>query len=93
MPNEYSYPLSIDWTTEEMVAVVKFFEVIELAYEKGVTSQQVMERYKPFKEVVQSIAEEKTSFREFADVSGYDAYRVVKAAKAGEPRIKMATKN
>ncbi|OZS79161.1 hypothetical protein CF394_01705 [Tetzosporium hominis] len=93
MANEYSYPLSIDWTTEEMVAVVKFFEVIELAYEKGVTSQQVMERYKPFKEVVRSIAEEKTSFREFADVSGYDAYPVVKAAKAGEPRIKMATKN
>ncbi len=78
---EYSYPLSTDWTTQEMVDVVHFFEVIELAYEKGAKRELVMERYKRFKEVVPSQAEEKTICREFEQASGYVAFRVVKLAK------------
>mgnify|MGYP000240197957 FL=1 len=78
---EYSYPLNTDWTTEEMVAVVQFFEVIELAYEKGVKREVVMTRYKRFKEIVPSQAEEKTICREFEEASKYVPYRVVKLAK------------
>ena len=33
---EYQYPLDYDWSNEEMVAVVKFYEAIEKVYEKGV---------------------------------------------------------
>ncbi|MER1955840.1 MAG: UPF0223 family protein [Solibacillus sp.] len=78
---EYSYPLNTDWTTQEMVAVVQFFEVIELAYEKGVKREVVMTRYKRFKEIVPSQAEEKTICREFEEASKYVPYRVVKLAK------------
>lgn len=78
---EYSYPLNTDWTTEEMVAVVQFFEVIEMAYEKGVKREVVMTRYKRFKEIVPSQAEEKTICREFEEASKYVPYRVVKLAK------------
>ena len=78
---EYSYPLSPDWTTQEMVDVVRFFEVIELAYEKGVKRELVMERYKRFKEIVPSQAEEKTICRDFEQVSTYVPFRVVKLAK------------
>ena len=78
---EYSYPLSPDWTTQEMVDVVHFFEVIELAYEKGVKRELVMERYKRFKEIVPSQAEEKTICREFEQASTYVPFRVVKLAK------------
>ena len=78
---EYSYPLNTDWTTEEMVAVVQFFEVIELAYEKGVKREVVMTRYRRFKEIVTSQAEEKTICREFEEASKYVPYRVVKLAK------------
>lgn len=78
---EYSYPLSPDWTTQEMVDVVHFFEVIELAYEKGVKRELVMERYKRFKEIVPSQAEEKTICRDFEQVSAYVPFRVVKLAK------------
>lgn len=56
---EYSYPLSTDWTTDEMVDVVRFFEVVEMAYEKGAKRELVMARYKRFKEIVPSQAEEK----------------------------------
>ena len=78
---EYSYPLSTDWTTEEMVDVVRFFEVVEMAYEKGVKREIVMERYKSFKKVVPSQAEEKTICRDFEQASSYVPYRVVKLAK------------
>ncbi|MBD8031604.1 MULTISPECIES: UPF0223 family protein [Solibacillus] len=78
---EYSYPLSTDWTTEEMVDVVHFFEVVEMAYEKGVKREIVMERYKSFKKVVPSQAEEKTICRDFEQASSYVPYRVVKLAK------------
>lgn len=78
---EYSYPLSTDWTTEEMVDVVHFFEVVEMAYEKGAKRELVMARYKRFKEIVPSQAEEKTICREFEQASSYVPYRVVKLAK------------
>ncbi|MCH7320789.1 UPF0223 family protein [Solibacillus sp. MA9] len=78
---EYSYPLNTDWTTQEMVDVVKFFEVVEMAYEKGVKRELVMTRYKRFKEIVPSQAEEKTICRDFEEASNYVAYRVVKFAK------------
>ncbi|MBD8035577.1 UPF0223 family protein [Solibacillus sp. A46] len=78
---EYSYPLSTDWTTEEMVDVVRFFEVVEMAYEKGVKREIVMARYKRFKEVVPSQAEEKTICRDFEQASTYVPFRVVKLAK------------
>lgn len=78
---DYSYPLSLDWSTQEMVDVVHFFEVVELAYEKGAKRELVMSRYKRFKEIVPSQAEEKTICREFEQVSSYVPYRVVKLAK------------
>ena len=78
---EYSYPLSTDWTTDEMVDVVRFFEAVEMAYEKGAQRELVMARYKRFKEIVPSQAEEKTICREFEQASSYVPYRVVKLAK------------
>ncbi len=32
---EYQYPMNEDWTTEEAVDVIAFFQQVELAYEKG----------------------------------------------------------
>ncbi|MEK4228585.1 UPF0223 family protein [Solibacillus sp. FSL H8-0538] len=78
---EYSYPLSTDWSTQEMVDVVKFFEAVEAAYEKGIKREVVMAAYRSFKEVVPSQSEEKTLCREFEEVSGYVCFRVVKLAK------------
>ena len=79
---DYSYPFSIDWTTEEIVDVVEFFEAIELAYEKGIKRQNLIAKYRRFKEIVPSIAEEKTYFREFEEESGYASFPVIKEMKA-----------
>lgn len=39
---EYSYPFSTDWSTEEIVDVVQFFEGIEQAHEKGIKREVMM---------------------------------------------------
>lgn len=81
---EYTYPFSIDWSTDEIVAVVQFFEAIENAYEKGVKREELLQKYRRFKEIVPSIAEEKTYFREFEKESGYASYPIVKLMKEKE---------
>lgn len=88
---DYSYPFSIDWSTDEIVDVVTFFEGIEMAYERGIKRENMMARYRKFKEVVPSIAEEKTYFREFEEESGYASFPVVKEmkAKSDDEIIKM----
>ena len=78
---EYQYPLDLDWTNEEMVDVIAFFNTIENYYEKSVKGSQVMTKYKRFKEIVPGKAEEKQLFKEFEDVSGYNSYKVVQEVK------------
>lgn len=79
--NDYQYPLAPDWSTEEIVDVIHFFECIEKAYEKGNTREKLMDTYRRFKEIVPSKAEEKTICGEFEESSGYSTYRVIKKAK------------
>lgn len=78
---EYSYPISIEWSTDEIIAVVKFFELVEKVYENGVRRDQFMEQYRKFKKIIPSIGEEKKIFREFEEVSGYSSYHAVKKMK------------
>lgn len=78
---EYTYPFSLDWSTEEIVDVVQFFEAIEKAYENGIKREDLMNRYRRFKEIVPSIAEEKTYFREFEKESGYVSFTIIKKMK------------
>ncbi|AMW98294.1 UPF0223 family protein [Rummeliibacillus stabekisii] len=81
---EYSYPFSTDWSTNEIVDVIAFFQTVEKAYEKGVQREDVLSKYRRFKEIVPSMAEEKTIFREFEEESGYVSYDIVKQTKTKE---------
>lgn len=91
---EYQYPFSLDWTTEEIVEVVHFFQVIEKAYETGIEKSELMNRYRVFKEIVPSKAEEKKLDKEFEVVSGYSSYRTIQKAKGAENQamIKMGNR-
>lgn len=88
---DYSYPFSMEWNTEEIVDVVTFFEGIEMAYEKGISREDMMTRYRKFKQVVPAISEEKSYFREFEEESGYASFPVIKELKASAtgPKIKI----
>ncbi|MBA2874140.1 UPF0223 family protein [Thermaerobacillus caldiproteolyticus] len=77
----YSYPISYDWTTQEIIDVIKFFEAVETVYEKGMEREQLMSAYRRFKEIVPSKSEEKKLCDEFTKTSGYSSYHVIKKAK------------
>ncbi|MCA1053358.1 UPF0223 family protein [Rossellomorea aquimaris] len=81
---EYQYPFSIDWSTEEVIDVIAFFEAIEKAYERGIRKEDLMDRYRRFKEIVPSKSEEKRICSEFEESSGYSAYHAVKKMKESE---------
>ncbi len=80
----YSYPISYDWTTQEIIDVIKFFEAVEIVYEKGMEREQLMNVYRRFKEIVPSKSEEKKLCDEFEKTSGYSSYGVVKKAKEAQ---------
>jgi uncharacterized protein YktA (UPF0223 family) len=79
----YSYPIDPSWSTNEIVQVIKFYEVIEKAYENGINRKIIMDKYREFKAVVPSIAEEKKIDKEFNEASGYSIYKIIKLAKEG----------
>lgn len=87
---EYQYPLDLDWTTDEMVAVMKMWDVLEQANEKGIPVADFLQAHQAFKKVVPSIGEERRLGREFEELSGYSLYKTLQAAKAqGKGRLKM----
>ena len=81
MNKQYSYPLDLSWSTEELASVLSFFNDVESAYEGKVEAKQLLDSYKGFKSVVPSKSEEKRLGRAFETVSGYSLYRAVEAAK------------
>lgn len=78
---EYSYPFRADWSTEEVIDVVSFFEAVENVYEKGMNREEFMERYRRFKAIVPGKADEKRICDEFEEVSTYSPYRAVQKMK------------
>lgn len=85
----YSYPLDLDWTHQEMSTVIALWNAVEDAYECGIETEEFIKRYKDFKTIVKSIGEEKRLGKEFESVSGYSLYRVVQMSKNASKRIKM----
>jgi uncharacterized protein YktA (UPF0223 family) len=84
LAQEYSYPLDPDWTTEEIVKVVEFFEAVETGHVEGVTAGELRKHYKNFKSVVPSKSGEKTLFREFKARSGYEPFTLTRQLKDAE---------
>ena len=88
---EYQYPFSIDWSTEEVIEVISFFQLIERAYEKGVKKEELMDGYRKFKTIVPGKADERKITDEFEEVSHFSTYRVIQQAKKADENtvIKM----
>ena len=87
----YSYPLNPSWSTAEMETVIAMLRAVEDAYEVGINREELLKRYRAFKQIVNSKAEEKQIGRDFERESGYVLYRGVKQAQGSDARtIKMA---
>lgn len=87
---EYDYPIDVDWTQDEMLKVVQFFNCIEAYYEQSVERDTLMNAYRDFKSIVPGKADEKNIFDTFKKKSGYDSYPVVKKAKNNPSIQKMS---
>lgn len=85
----YHYPIDESWTTEEITDVIHFFTTVELAYEKHVKAEDVLQAYKRFKQIVPAKSEEKQLFAVFKKASGYASYPVVKKARNANGTIRM----
>ncbi len=86
----YQYPLEETWNTDEIVAVIQFFNLVEKAYETSVSRDEILKAYRKFKEIVPSKSEEKVYFLDFEKSSTYSSYHVVKKAwESNEQRITM----
>jgi len=83
---KYQYPIDPDWTTDEIITIVQFFEQVERAYETKVNREELLQRYREFKRIVPSTREEKHIFKRFKQISTYDSYFAVK--KAQESHVK-----
>ncbi|EFR97378.1 hypothetical protein NT05LI_1300a, partial [Listeria ivanovii FSL F6-596] len=60
------------------------------AYEKGIETQELKEKYRAFKQVVPSKGEEKRLGADFEKASGYSAYKVMQLVKnATTSKVKM----
>jgi len=81
LKDNFTYPMNIDWTTEELIKVMGIWQAVETAYESKIEVDDFMMTYKAFKEVVKSIGEERQLGREFEELTGYSLYKVVQLAK------------
>jgi uncharacterized protein YktA (UPF0223 family) len=81
---DYQYPMDIDWTTEEIIDVIHFFEAVEKAYESKIRKEDLMSAYRRFKAIVPGKADEKKYTDEFQENSGYSSYLVIQKAKETE---------
>ena len=85
----YSYPIDLEWSHEEMNKVIKLLECGRRGLEKGIQVEAFKKAYQEFKTVVRSIGEEKRLGREFEEASGYSLYRVVQTSKNATKIIRM----
>ncbi|WP_125571649.1 UPF0223 family protein [Lacticaseibacillus songhuajiangensis] len=93
MKPNYEYPLDLDWTNDEKVAAVTFYQLVEDAYEHGVNRDNLLAAYAGFKQVVPDKGTERQYDRQFEEESGYSTYRAVKAAReSDQARVKVSAK-
>lgn len=90
MDKQYTYPLDLSWSTEEISSVLSFLNAVEAAYETGIKAATLLEAYQGFKTVVPAKGQERQIDREFEEVSGYSTYQAVQAAKKDQKgRIRL----
>ncbi|SDN23670.1 UPF0223 family protein [Alkalicoccus daliensis] len=84
MSKDIYFPISMNWSKEEVIDIVNFFEAVNKAYGKGVDRAVLLTLYNHFKKIVPSKSEEKQHFKEYQEQTGQSPYHVVKKAKEME---------
>lgn len=76
----YSYPIEVYWSKNELTTVISLWNGVEQAYEGSIDKDDFLHLYRAFKKVVPGKADEKKLSKAFETSSGYSLYRVVQEA-------------
>ncbi|WP_332693823.1 UPF0223 family protein [Halalkalibacter lacteus] len=87
---ESKLPISLDWSKQEVIDVIRFFEIVEKAYKGGIDREILLAHYQRLKEIVPSKSEEKQLFKQYDEELEISSYHVVKKAREATTKtIKM----
>ena len=89
---EYEYPIDLDWSNEEMISVINFFNHVEKYYESGVTAGDFMDAYKDLKKLC-LLKQRKNKFLILSKSSGYNSYKAVQDVKTHSEEQRVTAKN
>ncbi|ADU30912.1 UPF0223 family protein [Evansella cellulosilytica] len=91
MKDDVIIPISMDWSKEEIIDVVNFYEGVDKAYKKGIDRELMLVLYHHFKKVVRSKGEEKGYFKDYEEQTDQSPYHVMKLAREAKDQkvIKM----
>jgi uncharacterized protein YktA (UPF0223 family) len=85
---DINIPISYDWSTEEVIDVVQFFDGVEKAYDTGIEKSELLRLYRRFKEIVPTKSEEKQLFKQYEVAVKYSCYHAVKEAMNKDMTLK-----
>ena len=89
MKENVNIPISMEWTTQEIIDVTTFFQVVETSHGKPVPREDILGLYGKFKEIVPSKSEEKQMFRQFDEDAEVNCWKTVQAARKAEAGEKI----
>lgn len=82
--NEFEETVKIDYelfTTEELVTIFSFFNLMEKNNRRAQKAQVVLDAYQAYRNTINSIALEKKYNKQFEDKTGISIYHVIKNLK------------
>jgi len=75
----YSYPIDFDlYTTDEAIFLIEFLASIEDANNKKIIKLVLLENYKKYRNIINSISIEKQLDKDFEKLSGYSIFKTMK---------------
>ncbi|HIY93752.1 UPF0223 family protein [Companilactobacillus sp. HBUAS56275] len=91
--HNYSYPLDETWSQDDIVKVIALYNAVEKAYESSIKSDEFLQKYRAFQQVVPMKMEQKKLDKEFELESGYSIYQVFKMSRAAKKGEKVRIHN
>lgn len=84
---QINYPINPDWSTEELITVVEFFNNVAIANERGIEREALIESYRAFKRIVTSKSEEKQLSAVHDEQTGFSTYKTMQIAMKSNQKI------
>lgn len=86
----FTYPIDYSlYSVEEITVIIRFLDLVEECYQKGVALERYKLAYKDFKTIVRAKSEENKIFKDFKELTTYDGYLTTKAMKEEVSIIKL----